>query len=74
MARKSSPKIIGAFVLAALALVIAGIPAFGSGDYFTPKDKAVLLFQESVHVNAPSAYRPRKPLYNRFVRRAEQRT
>ena len=74
MAWKSSPKVIGAFVLAAHALVMVGIPAFGSGDYFTPKDKAVLFFQESVHVDAPSAYGPRKPLYNRFVRRAEQRT
>ena len=53
---------------------MVGILAFGSGDYFTPKDKAVLFFQESVHVDAPSAYGPRKPLYNRFVRRAEQRT
>ena len=68
MARKSNPKFIGAFVLGALALVIAGALIFGSGDYFTPKDKAVLFFQESVHVDAPSAYGPRKTLYNRFVR------
>ena len=60
MARKSNPKRIGAFVLGGLALVIAGLLIFGSGDYFTPKDKAVLFFTGSLgglDVGSPVTFR-----------------
>src|SRR5215472_7447567 len=60
MARKSSTKIIGAFVLGALVLVIAGILTFGSGDFLTSKDKAVLFFPGSLgglDVGAPVTFR-----------------
>jgi paraquat-inducible protein B len=60
MARKSNMKLIGAFVLGALAVVIAGILTFGSADYFTPKDKAVLFFTGSLgglDVGSPVTFR-----------------
>src|SRR5215469_12001985 len=60
MARKSNTKLIGAFILGALALVVAGILTFGSGDFFTPKDKAVLFFTGSLgslDVGAPVTFR-----------------
>ena len=60
MARKSNPKFIGAFVLGALALVIAGALILGSGDYFTSKDKAVLFFTGSLgglDVGSPVTFR-----------------
>jgi paraquat-inducible protein B len=58
MAGKS--KIISAFILGALVLLIAGVLTFGSGDYFTPKDKAVLFFTGSLgglDVGAPVTFR-----------------
>src|SRR3954467_8874740 len=44
MAAKTSPKVIGGFVVGAIALLVAGVIAFGGGQYFTPKGKAVLFF------------------------------
>jgi paraquat-inducible protein B len=44
MAAKASPKVIGGFVVGAIALLVAGVIAFGGGQYFTPKGKAVLYF------------------------------
>ena len=58
MAAKS--KIIGAFILGALVLLIAGVLTFGSGDYFTPKEKAVLFFTGSLgglDIGAPVTFR-----------------
>src|SRR5215472_16102048 len=60
MARKSITKLISAFILGTLALVIPGILTFGSGDYFAPKDKAVLFFSGSLgglDVGAPVTFR-----------------
>ena len=60
MARKANTKLISAFVLGGLALVIAGILTFGSGDYFTPKNKAVLFFTGSLgglDVGSPVTFR-----------------
>jgi paraquat-inducible protein B len=60
MARKANPKLIGVFVLGAIVLLVAGILAFGSGDYFAPKGKAVLLFQGSLaglDVGSPVTFR-----------------
>lgn len=60
MAKKANPKLIGAFVVGAVALLIAGILAFGSGDYFAPKGKAVLFFDGSLSgldVGSPVTFR-----------------
>jgi paraquat-inducible protein B len=60
MARKTNPKLIGAFVLGAVVLLIGGILAFGSGDYFAPKGKAVVFFQGSLSgldVGSPVTFR-----------------
>jgi paraquat-inducible protein B len=35
MAKRSNPKLIGGFVVGALALLIAGVLAFGGGQYFS---------------------------------------
>jgi paraquat-inducible protein B len=60
MAQKTNPKLIGAFVLGAVALLIGGILIFGSGDYFAPKGKAVVFFQGSLSgldVGSPVTFR-----------------
>jgi paraquat-inducible protein B len=44
MARKTNPKLIGAFVIGAVALVVVAVLAFGSGTLLKPKDRAVLFF------------------------------
>ena len=48
MSKRANPKLIGGFVLGAIALVIIGLLAFGSGQYFAPKGKAVLYFAGSL--------------------------
>ena len=61
MAKKSNPKLIGGFVIGALALVIGGILAFGGGQYFTPKVKFVVYFPgvslSGLNVGAPVTFR-----------------
>lgn len=60
MARKANPRLIGVFVVGAVALLIGGILAFGSGDYFAPKGKAVLFFDGSLaglDVGSPVTFR-----------------
>ncbi len=60
MAKRSNPKLIGAFVVGAIALVILGVLAFGGGEYFAPKGKAVLFFQGSLaglDVGSPVTFR-----------------
>ena len=44
MAKRTNPKLIGAFVIGAIALAIAGVLAFGGGQYFTAKIRAVVFF------------------------------
>ena len=48
MSRRANPALVGAFVLGAFALVIAGIMTFGSGRYFTETRKFILFFPGSV--------------------------
>jgi paraquat-inducible protein B len=60
MAKKTSPRLIGGFVLGAIALIVIGILAFGSGQYFTPTRQAVLFFQgnlSGLDVGAPVTFR-----------------
>ena len=48
MAKRSNPKLIGGFVVGAIALLIVGILAFGGGQYLKSKIKAVLFFEGSL--------------------------
>lgn len=60
MAKKSNPKLIGAFVLGAIALAIVGAIAFGGSKFLAPKQKAVLYFEGSMGglaVGAPVNFR-----------------
>jgi len=44
MAKKSNPKLIGAFVVGAMVLLVVGVLAFGGGSFLKTKQKAVLFF------------------------------
>lgn len=60
MGRKGSKTLIGAFVLGALALVVAGVLVFGSGKFFRERPKFVMFFEESIkglNVGAPVIFR-----------------
>ena len=60
MSKRGNPKLIGGFVLGAIVLVIAGLLAFGSGQYFAPREKAVLYFAGSLaglDVGSPVTFR-----------------
>ena len=61
MAAKASPKVIGGFVVGAIALLVAGVIAFGGGEYFTPKGKAVLYFaaasMSGLDIGSPLTFR-----------------
>jgi paraquat-inducible protein B len=60
MAKRSNPKLIGAFVVSALALAIAGAIAFGGTQFLVTKHKAILYFEGSVaglNVGAPVNFR-----------------
>jgi paraquat-inducible protein B len=60
MARKTNPKLIGGFVLGAIALVIVGALAFGGGQFLKPKAPAVLFFQGSLSgldIGSPVTFR-----------------
>jgi paraquat-inducible protein B len=60
MAKRSNPKLIGGFVIGAIALLIAGILAFGGGQYFSRKEKGVLFFEGSLaglDVGSPVTFR-----------------
>jgi paraquat-inducible protein B len=61
MAAKTNPKVIGGFVVGAIGLLAAGVIAFGGGQYFTPKGKAVLYFQAAsmsgLDIGSPVTFR-----------------
>jgi paraquat-inducible protein B len=60
MSIKASKTVIGAFVLGAICLVVAGVVFFGSGKLFTPTRKFVMYFDGSVKglaVGAPVVFR-----------------
>jgi paraquat-inducible protein B len=56
LSKRASKTVIGIFVISALALVVAGVLIFGSGDLLKERYKFVLFFQDSVkglNVGAP---------------------
>lgn len=58
--KKANPKLIGAFVIGGLALVVAALVLFSSQDLFTPKRFFVAYFNQSVNglnVGAPVRFR-----------------
>jgi paraquat-inducible protein B len=60
MSKQASKSLIGAFVLGAIVLVVAGIVVFGSGKFFTKANKSVMFFQGSVkglQIGAPVMFR-----------------
>jgi paraquat-inducible protein B len=60
MSKQANKTLIGAFVVGALALVVAGILIFGSGDFFAERPKFVMFFEGSVNglnVGAPVTFR-----------------
>ncbi len=48
MARKANPRLIGTFVLGAVALVVVALVVFGGGKFFTERQRYVLFFEGSV--------------------------
>jgi paraquat-inducible protein B len=60
MSKQASKTLIGAFILGALGLVVAGVIVFGSGKLFRKVEKAVMYFEGSVRglqVGAPVMFR-----------------
>lgn len=60
MSKQASKSLIGAFVLGALVLVVAGIVIFGSGKFLTHAQKNVMFFEGSVkglQIGAPVVVR-----------------
>ena len=61
MAKKSNPKLIGGFVVGAIALLVIGAFAFGGGNFLKPRAKAVLFFVNSslsgLTVGSPVTFR-----------------
>ncbi len=60
MARKASPTLIGAFVVAGLALLAAAIVFVAGNDLFKRKERAVMYFRGSIYglqVGAPVVFR-----------------
>jgi paraquat-inducible protein B len=60
MGSKASPRVIGAFVVGGIALVMAGVIFFGGGKVFQEKTPYVIFFESSVqglHVGAPVVFR-----------------
>ena len=48
MRKRASKTVIGIFVVSALALIVAGVLIFGSGDFLKERYKFVLFFKDSV--------------------------
>src|SRR5262245_4050260 len=61
MAKKANPKLIGGFVIGAIALALVGVIAFGGGRFLTSTRKAVLYFPTSslsgLDVGSPVTFR-----------------
>ena len=61
MAKKANPKLIGGFVIGAIALAIIGVITFGGTQFLAPKDRAVLFFSGSslsgLDVGSPVTFR-----------------
>ena len=60
MSKQASKSLIGAFVLGAIFLVVAGVVVFGSGKLFTKANKSVMFFEGSVkglQIGAPVVFR-----------------
>jgi paraquat-inducible protein B len=60
MAKQANKTLIGAFVLGAIALMVAGVVLFGSGKFFKKTNKFVLYFDGSVkglNIGAPVMFR-----------------
>jgi paraquat-inducible protein B len=62
MAKKANPKLIGGFVIGAIALALLGAIAFGGGRYFATKAQGVLFFPSSsslagLDVGSPVTFR-----------------
>ncbi len=60
MSKQASKTLLGAFVLGALGLVVAGVVVFGSGKFFRKVDKDVMFFEGSVkglQIGAPVVLR-----------------
>jgi paraquat-inducible protein B len=60
MRRKASPTLIGAFVVAGLALIVAAIVFIAGNDLFKRKERAVMYFNGSIYglqVGAPVVFR-----------------
>jgi paraquat-inducible protein B len=60
MSKRASPTAIGAFVVGAVVLIVAGVLAFGSGQFFRHSLKYALFFNTSVEglsVGAPVQFR-----------------
>jgi len=60
MSKQASKTLIGAFVLGALGLVVAGVVVFGSGKFFRKVAKDVMFFEGSVkglQIGAPVVFR-----------------
>lgn len=48
MSKKANPKVIGGFVVGAIAILVVGLLTFGSGKVFESTQPAVMFFDESV--------------------------
>jgi paraquat-inducible protein B len=61
MAKKTNPKLIGGFVVGAIALLVAGVIAFGGGKFFTQQREAVVFFSgaslSGLDVGSPVTFR-----------------
>ena len=60
MGSKISPTVIGAFVVGAIVLMVAGVLLFGGGKFFKEKLPYVMFFDSSVeglNVGAPVIFR-----------------
>jgi paraquat-inducible protein B len=60
MSKQANKTLIGAFVVGALVLVVAGILIFGSGDFFAERPIFVMFFEGSVNglnVGAPVTFK-----------------
>jgi len=52
---RANPTVIGAFVVGAIVLGVAGVLLFGSGEYFATKRRYVMFFEDSVDGLVPGS-------------------